>query len=413
MTDMYEKRSSCRLCGSDELEEALSLAPTPISDNYVTEDEVGQEQPYFPLDLLRCTDCANCQLSVVVDPSALYREYLYETQSSLGLVDHFEDYAESVVSSVEPPEKSLVVDIGSNDGSLLRAFEALGHEVLGVDPARELAQRATKQGIETIPEFFDEDLGRRISKDRGQAAIVTANNVIANVDDLAGFVQGVRHLLAPDGVFVFETGYLVDLLENLLFDNVYHEHFSYLAVGPLRRFFREQGLELYDVERVETKGGSIRGKVQLPHGSREKRDRIEMFVHEEDELGLGSDRPYRTLDAYLKETGQKLRSILSEARDEGRQVAGYGASSSVTTMLHEFELAEHIDFLVDDNPRKQGLYSPGHHLPVRSAKALYEEKPIYTVILAWRYADPIIGKHPDYEEEIGRFIVPYPRIELH
>src|SRR4051812_29843298 len=253
------RRTTCRMCGSGDLPLILGMTPTPPGDHYVSAAALNEPQPAYPLDLVMCATCGLAQLADVVDPELLYRDYIYNTSISLGLSQHFDRYAETVVGRTGTPAGSLVVDIGSNDGTLIRAFAARGMRVLGVDPAREQARTATEAGFETLPTFFSAALGGDLRRDRGPASIVTANNVFANVDDLDDLMNGVRQLLAPDGVFVFETGYFPDLVRQRIIDNIYQEHLSYYAVKPLVRFFARHGLELVSVDHEPTKGGSIRG----------------------------------------------------------------------------------------------------------------------------------------------------------
>jgi hypothetical protein len=284
--------------------------------------------------------------------------------------------------------------------------------VLGVDPARQIARRATESGVETLPAFFNLAVAEKIRAERGPAALVEANNVYAHADDLAGITDGIAKLLAPDGVFVFEVSYLVDTLEKKLFDTVYHEHVSYHSVAPLVKFFAAHGLELFDIERIGTKGGSIRGYVQPAGGPRRRVPIVDELVELERRLQLDRVETFRKFAAELAAVRDRLHEVLREIRAAGGQIAGFGASVTVTTLLYHFGLGGLLDFLVDDNPSKHGLYSPGLHLPVVSSQALYERKPAATVILAWQYAEPIMKKHARYLEEGGRFVVPLPTVRV-
>src|SRR5712692_4871870 len=260
-------RDTCRLCGSSDLQLVLKMTPTPPGDHYVTAEALDEPQAAYPMDLVMCGQCGLAQLPDVVDPELLYRHYIYNTAVSLGPVQHFDRYAEAVLNCAGPAPGSLVVDIGSNDGTLLRAFAKRGMRVLGIDPARAVARSATEAGIETVPTFFRAALAADLRRERGPASIVTANNVFANVDDLDDLADGIRQLLTPDGVFVFETGYFPDLVRARIIDNIYQEHLSYYAVKPLQRFFPRHGMQLAAVEHEPTKGGSIRGFVRLAGNS--------------------------------------------------------------------------------------------------------------------------------------------------
>ena len=271
-------RTTCRLCGGKDLTLALKLAPSPLPDAYVPVEDADKPQPLFPLNLFLCRGCGFSQLLDVVLPGAIYTYYLYETKSSLGLVDHFKQYADEVLDRIQPARGSLVVDIGSNDGTLLSFFKKRGRRVLGIDPAVEIARKATGSGLETLPALFTFELSQRIKREWGPATIITANNLFANVDDLTDLTRGIRELLAPDGVFIFESSYCVDMIQNMIFDFIYHEHLSYFSVKPLNTFFHEQGMEIIDIQRISTKGGSLRYTVQLAGGPRAVSGSVAEFI---------------------------------------------------------------------------------------------------------------------------------------
>ena len=261
-------RTTCLLCGSEGLERAVEYPPTPIADAYLNSAAASAIQPRHGLSLYLCVDCGLVQLRDVVDPLILFGDTRTETSVSPGLVAHFEAYAEAITAYACPAPSALTVEIGSNDGSLLRFFQARGLRVVGVDPAVAIAERATRSGVETIPAFFSLDVARAVRARLGEAAIVAANNVFAHSEALAEMADGVHHLLANDGVFVFEVSYLPDILERKLFDTVYHEHLCYHSVIPMQRFLAAHGLELVDFVPLKTKGGSFRGVAQRAGGSR-------------------------------------------------------------------------------------------------------------------------------------------------
>jgi hypothetical protein len=284
--------------------------------------------------------------------------------------------------------------------------------VLGVDPAREIAERATQSGIETLPAFFTPEFSRRIRRDYGPASIVTANNVFANVDDLAGFAEGVRELLAPDGVFVFESFYLADLIQNMVFDFIYHEHLSYYSVRPFLSFFRQLGMELIDVQRISTKGGSLHCTVQRAGGPRAISPSVSEMAAFETNAGIDRPETFKVFAAKIHAVKNHLLSFLDGVKKNGATVVGYGAAVGVTTLTYHFEIGRYLEYLVDDNSAKQGRYSPGLHLPVFPSTVLTERQPDYVIILAWRYAEPVIQKNRVYLERGGRFVVPVPRFRV-
>jgi SAM-dependent methyltransferase len=352
------------------------------------------------------------QLLDVVQPEAVYRDYLYETTSSLGLVEHFSTYAEKVLSRTHLAKDSLVVDIGSNDGTLLRAFKDRGMRVLGVDPAREIARKATASGIETLPEFFDSRLAREIKRIHGPASLITCNNLFANVDDVMSLTEGIRDLLAPDGTFIFESFYLADFISNMVFDFAYHEHLSYYSVRPLQRFFARCNMQLVDVERIPTKGGSLRYFVQQAGAAREVSPIVEQLGQTEESLGLGRPEAFAKFAREINSAKESLLQYLKQLKAEKKTVCGYGASATTTTLIYHFELCGLLDFIVDDFSAKQNLFSPGCHIPVLPPTALYEREPDYVLILAWRYVEPIAQKHESFIAGGGHFIVPLPHLRI-
>lgn len=403
------RKSACRLCGSRALELVLPIRPSPIGDAFITADRLQEKQELFPLDCYLCGDCGHLQNLDVVDPEILFRDYTYRTSVSLGLVEHFKSYARSVVSGLAIPKGSLVVEIGSNDGSLLKAFQAEGMQVQGIDPARDISQAATAQGVPTIADFFTSKVAAQIVTRSAHAALFCANNVFAHIDNLSDVASGIRVLLAPDGVFVFEVSYIVDMIDNMVFDTIYHEHVSHHALLPLEAFLNRHGLTLFDAMRTGTKGGSIRGFAQLAStGKRARSAQLSGLMKEEARRAITRHDIYRDWFKAIEQRKQAVLTCLDAARLEGKTVAGYGASTTTTTLLYHFELASRLSFIVDDNPLKQGRFSPAAHIPVLPSSELARRKPDIVVILAWIYAEPIIGGNAAFIENGGTFLVPLP-----
>ncbi len=407
------RRGTCRLCGGARLGLVLSLAPTPPANAFVPTEALDRVQPTIPLDVFLCQDCCHAQLLDVVDPAVLFENYVYVSGTSPVFVRHFENYADVILARFAPAAGSLVVDIGSNDGTLLGFFQRAGMRVLGADPARDIARDATARGIETLATFFTPALATGICRERGAAAIVTANNVFAHADDLAGMVEGVRGLLEPGGVFVFEVSYLVDVYEKTLFDTIYHEHLAYHAVKPLQPFFAANGMQLIDALRVESHGGSLRGIAQPAGGPRPVAESVDRLIALEESLGVDGPAAFERLSARIEAVKRDLTSMLRDLKAGGRTIAGFGAPAKATTLMYHLGIGPDIvDFIVDDSPLKQGLYSPGLHIPILPAQAIYERRPDYLVILAWNFADPIIAKHTAFREAGGKFIVPLPEVSV-
>jgi SAM-dependent methyltransferase len=407
------RRNTCRLCDSRAVRLVMSLGSTPPANAFLRKDQLQEPEPSFPLDLFLCENCGHLQLLDVVNPEVLFRNYVYVSSTSPSFVDHFRRYAEDMVRRYQVAPGSWIVEIGSNDGVLLRPFQALGMRVLGVDPAVRIAKQATESGVETWPEFFTEAIGRRIRKERGAAAVVAANNVFAHADDLHGILEGVKHALAPDGVFVFEVSYLLDVFEKTLFDMTYHEHVCYHSVKPLVTLFQRHGMQLIEALRVPTHGGSLRGIAALQGSRHARQPSVQDLLDQERAVKLDQFGTFQKFAADIGALKQELREVLLDLKGKGRRIGGFGAPAKLTTLMHHFELgADLIDFVVDDSPLKQGLYTPGYHIPVVPASHLYESKPDYVLILAWNFADNIIKNHQAYLDGGGRFIVPLPALRI-
>ena len=385
----------------------LSLRPSPLGDDFVGVDRIGEPQPCYPIDCYLCRECGHLQLLDVPDPEELFRNYTYRTSVSLGLVEHFGSYAWHAVESLAIRKGSLVVEIGSNDGSLLKAFKTEGMEVLGIDPAREIAMQAISEGVPTIPEFFSHRLALDIVRDHGKASLICANNVFAHIDDMEDIATGIRSLLEPDGVFIFEVSYIVDMIDHMAFDTIYHEHISYHALTPLEKFLNQHDLTIFDAVRVQTKGGSVRVFAQpRVTGKRRRRNAVLDLLAEEDRRGICNPEIYQEWGEAIDGLKRDVMAYIDGAIAAGKTVAAYGASTTTTMLLYHFELENRIWFLVDDNPAKRDKFSPGAHIPVFDPTALVDMKPDVVVILAWLYADKIKRRNADYVAQGGTFFNP-------
>ena len=408
-TQVY-RRKTCRLCDASDITLVLQLTPTPPVDAFVPNSRLTELQELYPIDVFLCNDCGHVQLLDVVNPKLLFGDYIYLTSSSPGLVEHFRRYADDILKFVDPAPNSLVVEIGSNDGTLLNFFKESKMRVLGVDPASGIAQTATRQGLLTLPHFFTSHLAKDIEQEHGPATIVCANNVFAHADDLADMAEGVRQLLAPNGFFVFEVSYLLDMINGMVFDFIYHEHLCYHSVKPLQRFLRKHGMELFNVTSVPTHGGSIRVFAQLLNGSRKLNPSVVQMLQQEAKAGLDRPEIFKIYTAKIDKVRHVISHLIADLKARGKTIAGYGASATTTVLTYHFNLGEKLSFLIDDNPAKQRLYSPGHHIPVLPSENIYKQKPDYILVLAWRFSDMIMEKHRTYLAQGGHFIVPLPEL---
>lgn len=411
----YSIRHACRLCGSSALELAVPLKPIPVvSPNIGGELENAADLLHesAPLDLYRCADCELIQITTVVDPHLQYDNFMYETSVSLGLREHFSGLADTLSPELTLKNDALVMEIGSNDGSLLECFKAKGFRVLGIDPAKRIAEEATARGIPTVADFFSRSLAERLVSENGKASIVISNNTLANLDDLNDMMEGVRACIADDGIFVFETQYGLDVIDKLLLDVIYHEHLSYFTVKPLVAFFAKKGFEVVKVEKIWPKGGSIRVFVQKYNGGRLVDDSVKALSELEDRFGLNTLEPYRQFTKRLDAIQLKIKEAVSDAKSQGQAVAVYGASVGCASLINQFDLAGYIEFVVDDFPFKRKLHGPGYQLEVLGREALMSKNPGLVIILAWRYAEPIKNNNRDYLSSGGKFLVPLPEINF-
>lgn len=384
-------RVDCRICHGTVLEPILKLSPTPIGDEYLLEPK---EQPLHPIELFQCRRCGLAQLLYEIPPEEIYRDYLYLTSSSSGLVEHFRKYAAQVIECCGLQKGELVVDIGCNDGTLLKEFQKLGMRVWGIEASEKIAAIARDNDVPTRAGYFKRGMGM------GKAKIVTANNVVANMNDLDFFMEALLELLADDGIFIFESFYLGDVVKNMVFDFIYHEHLSAFSVRPIKFLMRRYGMQLFRVDHLPTKGGSIRYYCNRYYIGREQQE------VPDDDILLYTRVTYDEFTRCIEAEKQKTLEFLREIHATGKTIAGFGASISCTTLLYHFALGPFLSYLLDDNPAKQGRLSPGLHLPVYPTTELYKRYPDYVLCLAWRFAENFRREHPSFN-----LIVPLPEFK--
>jgi SAM-dependent methyltransferase len=416
MNDLVKIRDTCRLCGSHRLALSVPLPSVPIVSTNVGKLERGDAGEAAalsaPLDTYLCEACGLIQLIHVVDPSLIYHNYLYTTSLSLGLADHFRGLRDAVVNRLGLPAGSLVMEFGSNDGTLLGFFQQRGMKVVGIDPAEAIAADATRRGIPTRADFFGRRVAEELRAQYGPVKVIIANNAMANIDDLDDILRGITALLDDDGVFAFETQYALDVFEKTLIDVIYHEHISCFSVQPVARALERYGLEMFDAERIATKGGSIRFWIQRTGGSRPVADRVRGLIELENQVGLYDLGYHARLTKRIESVRAELHDMIRLTRAAGGRVAAYGISVGGVALIHQFELADKLDFLLDDKPLKDRLDGPNYSLPIYTGDGVYSQSPALIIILAWRYADPIVAKHQRYIDAGGKFVVPLPDVRL-
>ena len=382
----FYKPKICRLCNSRNIEVVLSLNKSPLCDAYIKKKK---EQQFYDLKLCLCNNCKFVQINTVVDPKIIYRNYIYVTTSSLGLNNHFKKYTQDVCRFFNFKKTKFIVDIGSNDGTLLSHFKKKKHKVLGIEPAFRAAADAKKRGIKSINEFFDKNIANKIVKKYGYADFITINNLFANVDDLHGFTKNLELLLGKEGVIAIESSYLLDMINNMIFDFIYHEHLSYLSILPLRIFFKKFDLKLIRIQKINTKGGSLRYYLARKNSKWPVHNSVYIFKKIESDFNI-SKKTFNYFNKKIKLINKNLSSYLSKYKK--CKIAGYGASATSTTLISHFKLYNRLDYLIDDNPGKINTFSPGYHIPVYNYKKITVDKPDIIIILAWRYYEKILQK---------------------
>ena len=409
------RRSLCRACNSTNLELYYSLKPSPIGDAFISKDKLNLKQEIYPIDLYICKDCFFFQLLDIINPDILYADYIYETKSSVGLKEHFNNYSDHILKIITTNKNSLVVDVGSNDGMLLNFFKLAGMRTVGIEPASKIAKIANDKGIETYSNYFCENVVNKILEKHGKAKIITSNNVFANVDDIQNWTKCVKNLLDEDGIYIFESYYLLDLINNFVFDFIYHEHLSAFSVKPLKSFFESFDMKLIRIEPIKTKGGSLRFYVIKKSNTNIRNSledhSVEKYIDLEEKKKLYEKN---TFDIFLNKIDNlkiQLLEFLKEAKKQKKKIAGFGASITGTTLIYHFELGNFIDYLIDDNTAKHGTYSPGLHLPVYSTEKIELLKPDIIILLAWRFSDIFIKKVKRINWS-GEIIKPVPDFEL-
>jgi SAM-dependent methyltransferase len=404
----------CRFCGAELLHTFVDLGMSPLSNAYLTREQLSRMEPFYPLHTRVCHHCFLVQLEEFEPPEHIFKDYAYFSSYSESWLDHARRYTEQMVGRFQLGGRSRVVEIASNDGYLLQYFLAKGIPVVGVEPAANVAEVARERGIPTVTKFFGLETARALAAEGLSADLLLGNNVLAHVPKLNDFVQGLQALLKPQGVITMEFPHLVQLVSNNQFDTIYHEHFSYFSLHTVEELFARHGLTLFDVEELPTHGGSLR--IYARHAGDETKP-IGARVHDlrERERLAG----VRHLDYYLafaeqvRETKRALLSFLIGARREGKSIVGYGAPAKGNTLLNYCGVrGDFLDYTVDISPHKQGHYLPGTHLPIHHPDQIRETRPDYVLILPWNLRDEIIAQTAYIREWGGKFVVPIPGVEV-
>ena len=398
---------TCHGCGGHDLEVVLSLGQMPLANALLTKEQLDRPEPRFPLDLAFCRTCALVQITKVVPPEVLFGEYAYFSSNSETMLAHARSLTSRMIAERGLGPGSLAVEIASNDGYLLQNYVGAGIAVLGIEPARNIAPAAEAKGVTTICDFFGADLADRLVGEGRRADILHANNVLAHVPDLNAIMGGIARVLKPEGVAVIETPYVRDLVEQLEFDTIYHEHLYYYSLTSMDRVLRRNGLGLVDVERIPIHGGSLR--VFAAAGTQEQSPAVTRLLSEEEGLGMAELDYFRGFASRVDAVCGALVTLLKGLKAGGRRLAAYGAAAKGATLLNACGIgSETLDFVADRSAYKQGRYMPGAHLPVVAPEQLLIDMPDDVLLCTWNFADEILRQQAEYRARGGRFVIPIP-----
>ncbi|MDF2462418.1 MAG: C-methyltransferase [Ramlibacter sp.] len=408
------QRASCRFCGAALRHTFANLGMSPPCESFLAADQLNRMEAFYPLHVFVCEQCFLVQLEEYVSPEAIFSEYAYFSSYSDSWLAHARAYTESMVQRFGLGPQSLAVELASNDGYLLQYFMEQGVGVLGVEPAANVAAVAARKGIPTLVKFFGRDMAAEMVRDGIRADLVVGNNVLAQVPDLCGFVQGMKTLLKPQGVITLEFPHLMRLMEGNQFDTIYHEHFSYFSFLTTARILAQFGLTVFDVEELPTHGGSLRLYARhVEDDSHPVSQRARELADREETGGLTRLQTYFSFDEKVKETKRKILAFLIEAKRAGKSIAGYGAPGKGNTLLNYCGIrTDFVDYTVDRNPYKHGRFLPGTHISVFAPEKIRETRPDYVLILPWNLKNEIREQLSYIREWGGQFVVPIPEVEV-
>jgi len=405
----YTHRRTCRVCAETDLSSLIDFGQMPLANSFLTSETEFSSESFYPLGLYFCKTCGLVQLLDVISPTVLFQDYIYVTGTSDTIAQHNSEYARTVVEQLQLGKEDMVIEVASNDGSLLKCFQSHGVKVLGIEPAGNIAIIANQNGIRTENTFFNLNSAGAILKKYGSARAVIGNNVLAHVDDPRDFLLGLALLVGHDGKVIIEVPYLKELIDRLEYDTIYHEHLSYFSVSALSKLFEKAGLSILKIERIPVHGGSLRISAGSSDVYSQHADIVEMFLDTERKSGMMSQEFFLDFVGKVETNRKTLVGMLQGLKSQGKSIAGYGAPAKGNTLLNYCQIStDLLPYTVDKNPLKVGKLTPGMHIPVLAVETLLEQQPDVVLILAWNFAEEIIGQQEAYRKRGGRFIIPLP-----
>ncbi len=409
------KKPDCRFCRSEDLHSFVNLGMSPLSNSYLTSQQLHAMEPFYPLHCFVCGSCFLVQLEEFESPSQIFADYAYFSSYSETWLQHARHYTEYIINRLHLGKNSFVVEIASNDGYLLQNFLSREIPVLGIEPAVNVARAAEDKGVSTLVTFFSRDLASDLARQGKTADLIIGNNVLAHVPALNDFVAGLKVLLKPDGVITLEFPHLLRLMAENQFDTIYHEHFSYFSFVTVERIFAAHGLTLFDVEELPTHGGSLRiYGCHREDAGKSVSARITNIKNDEIAYGLTRLGTYTAFEEQVKKTKRQILSFLIDQKAAGKQIVGYGAPAKGNTLLNYCGIrTDFLDYTVDRSPHKQGLFLPGTHIPIESPARIRQTKPDYVFILPWNIKEEIMAQMACLREWGGKFVVPIPTIAIY
>lgn len=411
----YNHYINCRFCFSENISPVLKFGDVPLAGGFLKSKSQTNNEKLYPLTISYCKNCYLLQSINVINPDTLFKDYYYHSSAIKTLNDHFTNIASELHSELNNKKNSLVLEIGSNDGALIKELHNRNIKAVGVDPATNIVAPLIKKGLPFVNDYFSEKIAKEIKRQYGQADIITSSNTLAHIEDMHDILRGVKVILKKDGYMMFEVHYLGNVLLEMQYDMIYHEHQYYYSLITLKKLFAQYDMEIFDVKRVNIHAGSMRFYVQHKKtGKNRISKQTQELIKKEQTLHFDSINLYKSYSKKVAKTKKELLSLLDSLKKQNKSIAGYGASGRGTTITNYCGLdTKYLDYVIDDAPAKQGAFTPGTHLEIKSSKVLYgKNKPDYVVLFAWSFIDEITKRNQQYLNNGGKFIVPLPKVKI-